>query len=231
MGKKRLQDETFFATKRVGRAVHEYSMLPDGCRAVVGLSGGVTSLTLLRSLLYRERSTPTTATFLPVHVPDGVHGDCTGMLKELVATWGLELTVLDPGPAAHHFAPLPHEQLLLAAARRLDAHVLALGHTILDRAYGVLMPLFTAGELAELPVVADHAGVRVIRPLCHLTDEAVSNMARAEGIPMVSPVIPYPDEALRSVVLAFMEAKKGRLIEKLRNVSNAARNIVDEYMA
>ncbi len=234
VGKKKLLDESFFVAKRVGRAVHEHAMLPDGCTALVALSGGFASLTLLRALLHREKRTPTTATFVPCHVPDGVHGDegVAETLRRLCSAWGLELKVAAPAPAEDHFGTVPHKDALVAAAREAGASVVVLGHSILDRAFGVMLPLLGQGELAELPVVETlDEGLTAVRPLCHLTPDSILAMTRAEGLPVLEPAILPPDQALRAAVLEFIESRKGRLMEKLRNLSNAPHNIVDEYMA
>lgn len=232
MGKKRLKNESFFVSKRVGRAVHEFEMLPNDCRAVVALSGGIVSLTMLRAMLFRERWAPTNATYLPVHVPDGVHGEhevVSAMLRRQVAEWGLELTVLADATGAGHYDPVPHAQLLLAAAAALDAEVVVLGQTVLDRALAVLVPMLLAGQLAQLPEVEELKGIRIARPLCHTTTEAVLNMARVEGLPVLAPA-PHPEAAVRATLLEHLAAKKGDLIEQLRNASNAPQNITDEYM-
>lgn len=233
MGRKRLKNESFYVAKRVGRAVHEFELLPDNCRALVALSGGVTSLTMMRALLYRERWAPTTATFLPVHVPDGVHGEereVSAMLQGQVNEWGLELTVLAPARAADHYAAVPHANVLLEAAAAQEALVIVLGQTVQDRALAVLLPMLSAGKLAELPEVDELEGIKISRPLCHTTEEAVQNMAVVEAIPILKSIT-HPQAALRTTVLEHLAAKKGNLIEQLRNASNAPQNITDEYMA
>jgi len=233
MGRKRLKNESFYVAKRVGRAVHEFEMLPDNCRAIVALSGGVTSLTMFRALLHRERWAPTTATFLPVHVPDGVHGagaKVSAMLDEKVKEWGYDLTLLAPADGAGHYDLVPHSRSLLEAAAEHDAQVIVLGQTVLDRAFAVLLPMLASGSLAELPEVDELDGIKISRPLCHTTSEAVLNMANVEAIPILQPV-PHPQAALRTTVHEHLAAKKGNLIEQLRNASNAPRNITDEYMA
>ena len=233
MGKKRLHNESFFVAKRVGRAVHGFGMLPDGCRAVVALSGGITSLTMFRAMIQRETWTPTTATYIPVHVPDGIHGasaEVSAALQQQVKEWGHELKILPAGDPSEHYAPIPHSSALLAAAKAHDAQVIVLGQTVLDRAYAVLLPMLAEGELAELPEVGELEGIRISRPLCHTAPEAVLNMANAEQIPILKPT-PHPQAALRTTVHEHLAAKKGNLIEQLRNASNAPQNITDEYMA
>jgi tRNA(Ile)-lysidine synthase TilS/MesJ len=233
MGKKRLHNESFFVAKRVGRAVHGFTMLPDGCRAIVALSGGIGSLTMFRAMIHRETWTPTAATYIPVHVPDGVHGagaEVSAMLQEQVKEWGHKLIVLAAGDASDHYAPIPHAATLLAAAKAHDAQVIVLGQTVLDRAFAVLLPMLASGQLAELPEVDELEGIKISRPLCHTAPEAVLNMARAEQIPILDPA-PHPQAALRTTIHEHLAAKKGNLIEQLRNASNAPQNITDEYMA
>ena len=236
MGKKKLLDETYFVTKRVGRAVHEAAMLPDGCTALVAVSGGPCSLALLQALLARERRVPTTAHFVAGYVPDGVHGDDRQTIEALTRIcdgWRIPLHVAsacsDPDV---HFKATPHQTELLKIAGQVGASVIALGQTMDDRALLVLLSVVRSGLLDEVPVVDRHSsGVTFVRPLCHLTQEAVLNMARAEGFDYRLAIVEHADRAVHELLLAHLGKKRGQLIEKLRNLSISPENVNPDYLA
>jgi len=242
VGRKRLLDSTFFVSKRAGRAAHEHDMLPDGSTALVALSGGPASLALLRVMHERQGRVPTQVSFIPAHVPDGVFGpghDVAGMLRTECGRLGLDLVVAHREAPPHSWEDMvPHRDQLLELARRHHAGVVMLGHTILDRALVVLSSLVREGRVRQLLPVEelgagceDHApGVKVVRPLSHVTHQAVARMVAEEGLPHLERTLRGPGEELRRELVAFVESRKGSLMEKLRNVTNAPDNIIDEYL-
>ena len=236
MGKKKLLDETYFVTKRVGRAVHEAAMLPDGCTAMVALSGGPCSLALLRALLARERRVPTSARFVAGYVPDGVHGDDRNTIETLTRIcdeWKVPLHIAPVRrPPEAHFKAVPHREDLISLAGQAGASVIALGQTMDDRAMLVLLSVVRTGVLERVPVVEAYPSrITVVRPLCHLTRDAVMSMVRAEGIQHRTSVVPHPDAAVHDLLFAHLGKKRGQLIEKLRNLSISPEHVNPEYLA
>ena len=238
MGRRKLADRTFFVVKRVGKALHEHLMLPDGCTALVGLSGGPVSLAMLHALVIRLRRIPITFTLLPVHFPDGVHGDgaeVAVLLRTECEKLGLELVLGEeaPGPG-EHFQPVPHRAAFLRLAAEYGAHAVVLGHTMQDRAMAVMLAMLESGRLTGLPVVEEAkegSDCRFVRPLCLLTSEAIMEMVVEEGLPVLIPRVPRPGQAARREIDEFLRSRHGRLIERLRNISNAPDKVIEEYLA
>jgi tRNA(Ile)-lysidine synthase TilS/MesJ len=242
MGMK-LLDSTFFVMKRLGWVAVENRMFHHGDRVLVALSGGHASLAMLLALVHRQRKTPIDLEILPFHVPDGVYGPPVAvepMLREACGRMGLELAVWDGGGAqpSGHFEAIPYREILLEQARRVGACSIALGHTLEDRAMGVLLPAVTRGRLSSVPEAEEIVGpggadrpLRVLRLLSHVEPEAVLRMARDEGLPVLEPLVQGPLAELRKVVEGYLGAKSGPRIEKLRNLATAPDRVRDEYLA
>jgi len=238
MGRKKLQDARYYVTKRLGRALHENLMLPDGCTALVGLSGGPASLAMLHALVIQLRRIPISFTLVPVHFPDRVHGDdgaVIEMLEEQCRGLGLHLVVgKDEYESREHFRAVPHQSAFSQLAVSVGAHTVALGHTMQDRAMVVMLSMFGAGVLEGLPVMEEQGvseSCQLVRPLCHLTNEAVMQMVEAEQLPILERRLFPPDQAVRTEVETFLSTRPGSLIEKLRNISNAPGKVIEEYLA
>jgi hypothetical protein len=75
------------------------------------------------------------------------------------------------------------------------------------------------------------AAVRFVRPFCGLTHHALLKMARDEGIAVVPAVVEHPDAELHRMMDEFVRSKKGNLLEKLKNVSNAGHHVNKGYLA
>jgi len=236
LAKNKLTDAAFYVTKRVGRAVHEHGLLPDGCTALVALSGGVGSLGLLRTLVAREERVPTRASFVPCYLPDGRHGQPGQVAQELARCcrqWGLEL-VVGPEPAAPFLPALPYRPELTAVATERGASVIVLGQTMRERALALLLDMVREGRLGGLPVKEEVDGpagpLLVVRPLCHVTPQAMEELARADGLPVLPLLAEPPDGALNALLDRYIEDRQGRLIEAWRNITSAPDHIEDEYL-
>ncbi len=257
MGMK-LLDSTFFVMKRLGWVAAENRMFRHGDKVLVALSGGHASLSMLLALVHRQRKTPIDLEIIPYHVPDGVYGppqEVEAVLREACGKMGLGLSIAEvppetpTAPAAAHFAPVPHRQVLLDAAARLGACGIALGHTLEDRALGVLLPAVTEGRLVSVPEMEEvdvsegkavetglanptpPSTLRILRLLSHVEPEAVLRMARDEGLPILSRRVEGPLAELRAVIEKYLGAKSGPRIEKLRNLATSPDRVRDEYMA
>jgi tRNA 2-thiocytidine biosynthesis protein TtcA len=191
----------YWLLKTVNRAVREFGMLTDGDRVAVALSGGKDSLGLLRLLQARRRSAPERYELLALHVL----GDGRGPLElpAALAAWcraeGVELHAVDFGLGEQESLPLSCERCsrlrrkaLFEAARATGCNVVALGHHADDLAQTTLMNLIYHGAAETMAPRRDFfdGALRVIRPLCYVTEGELRRFARACGFPPGPPPCP-----------------------------------------
>jgi tRNA(Ile)-lysidine synthase len=163
---------------RVRETIRKYRMLAGGERVVVAVSGGPDS-TVLLSVLHGLRD----EFRLDLHVAHLNHGlrpdapldaaavaraaEAAGLpyheaTEDVAATAARERrSVEDAGREARY-------RFLAGTARRMDAPVIATGHTRDDQAETVLMRLLQGTGprgITGIPPVRPHDGLRVIRPL------------------------------------------------------------------
>ncbi|MDP3703784.1 MAG: tRNA lysidine(34) synthetase TilS [Candidatus Omnitrophota bacterium] len=165
---------------RVRRAISDLQLIRRHDRVVVGVSGGLDSVTLLH-LLVRLRPSMR-LTVYAVHVDHQLRaesGEDASFVQELTARLNVPVVVDRRDMAAlcrregwslEDGARRIRYQCFVEAAARYSARVVALAHTADDQAETVLMRLLRGSGLtglAGIPVAREIAGVHIVRPLLH----------------------------------------------------------------
>ncbi|MCK5836880.1 MAG: tRNA 2-thiocytidine(32) synthetase TtcA, partial [Desulfobacula sp.] len=70
----------------VGKAIHDWDMIREHDRILVGLSGGMDSQVLLNILSVLQKKAPITFDILPVYIDAGFEGSFAKELKRYVET-------------------------------------------------------------------------------------------------------------------------------------------------
>ena len=183
-------------TKEVGRAIHEYSMIRDGDRVLVGLSGGKDSTSLLKILHDRKRWLPIDYRLVGVHVIG--MGPCMDKvdregLEAYTESLGIDFHVLrvdasepEPGKSRCWWCTWNRRKVLFQACRDLGCNKLALAHHMDDIVETLLMNMFWHGEISTMPPKVDMFGgeVTLIRPLAFVTESRMARFARESGFPL-----------------------------------------------
>ena len=172
--KRKVSDDTFYVTRRMGRILGHNSVFRDGGRVGVGVSGGVASSLLLYLLHLRHRWVPVRTDLVPLFVGTA---PVPVALASLAARLDVECEVIEPSEA------VAIEDQLLDAATRLGLDALALAHVIEDRAASVLGSLVFDGALEALPSVVETKGrPTLVRPFAMLPEAIVLRAAADNGV-------------------------------------------------
>lgn len=190
-----------FVLRNVGKAVREFSMIRDGDRIAVAVSGGKDSLSLLDLLRRLRRSAPLGYELAAIHVL----GDATGVMRchqpldAWLAAQGMPHVVVAPELGADERTPLScqrctwlRRRALFRGAESLGCNVLAFAHHADDVAQTTLLNLLWAGKVFTLAPTADYFGgrFRLIRPLIYVPEKALARFAGASGFPPAPPACP-----------------------------------------
>ncbi len=172
--KRKVSNDTFYVTRRVGRVLGDHRVFRDRGRVGVGVSGGVVSSTLLFVLHLRHRWVPVRTDLIPLHIGAGPVPDA---LIQAAGKVGVEVRVIPPVDGVE----IPER--LLDAAQELGLDAVALGDVIEDRAAAVLGGLVFDGALAPRTDVIDAEGrPTLVRPFAMLPEDAVLRAAADNGI-------------------------------------------------
>jgi tRNA 2-thiocytidine biosynthesis protein TtcA len=190
----------YYLLKKVNKVIREYGLIADGDRIAVAVSGGKDSLSLLRLLGARQRSSRERYRVVAVHVtpapdaPCGTDGD-TSALEAWFQSEGVEYAFAPMEPARgqserENQSPCFHcawrrRKALFLAAERLGCNKVAFGHHADDIAQTTLLNLFYQGRLETMrPRVEFFAGqLTVIRPLAYVPEKELVRFAAACEFP------------------------------------------------
>ena len=187
----------------VRRAVDDYSMIEDGDRIAVGISGGKDSLALLSTLAAMRRFYPKKYELVAITVNMGFVGSDFSPVRDFCNGLGVEYKVVDTDIAKIIFdiRKEPNPCSLCAKMRRGSLHLaateagcnkVALGHHYDDAVETFMMNLFFEGRLGCFSPVTylSNRKIKLIRPMIYAEEKDVAYFARRQNLPIVKSLCP-----------------------------------------
>jgi tRNA 2-thiocytidine biosynthesis protein TtcA len=186
--------------KKVTKAIADYSLVEDGDRIMVGLSGGKDSWALLQILDVLRRRAPIDFSLVAVTVDSGYDGYRHDIIASTCEARGWEYRIVhtEIGEAVDDLLGASATPCSLCARMRrgvlyriageVGATKIALGHHLDDFIETLLLNLFFAGSLKAMParLVSDNGEHVVIRPLVGVTEGEARAYARESDLPIIS---------------------------------------------
>jgi tRNA 2-thiocytidine biosynthesis protein TtcA len=185
--------------KKTTRAIVDFSLIADGDRVMVGLSGGKDSWALMQTLdLLRQRA-PIEFTLVAVNVDSGYKDFKHDVIAKTCEERGWEYRIehtaigdvmddlLDANATPCSLCARLRRGVLYRIADEVGATKIALGHHLDDFIETLLLNLFFAGALKAMParLVSDKGQHVVIRPLVGVTEADARNYAKASALPII----------------------------------------------
>ena len=165
--------------KKTTKAIVDYSMIEDGDRVMVGLSGGKDSWALLQILDVLRQRAPITFSLVAVNVDSGYKEYKHDLIAKTCVARGWEYRIehtgigeliediLDVNQTPCSLCARLRRGVLYRVAKEVGATKIALGHHADDFIETLLLNVFFAGALKAMPakLVSDDGEHVVIRPL------------------------------------------------------------------
>ena len=198
--------------KRFHKALAAYSLIEDGDRILVGLSGGKDSLCLLELLARRMRVSRPAFSVDAMHIRmDNIRYETdTAYLHDFCGALGVRLHVATTGFDTRRDSKKPvcflcswyRRKLLFNAAQELGCNKIALGHHKDDIVQTALMNLFSQGHFATMParLAMRKMPLAIIRPLCMEDEADIAALAEARGYKELLKSCPYEAASSRDDV-------------------------------
>ena len=183
----------------VGQAVADYSMIEDGDKVMVCVSGGKDSYTMLDVLLSLRRHAPVEFSLVAVNLDQKQPGFPEHVLPQYLESLGVEYQVLEEDtysivqeltPEGKTTCPVCSRMrrgILYSHAKRIGADKIALGHHLDDAAETLFLNMFFGGTLKSMPpkLLSDDGANVVIRPLYYVREKTIKAFSLARSHPII----------------------------------------------
>ena len=185
------------------RAIDDYSMIDDGDKIAIGLSGGKDSLTLLHSLYNLRRFYPKKFDIMAITIHPGSETFHTDKLEKLCKDLNIEYVVYKSNISQVVFDIRKEKNpcslcanmrrgMLNSVAIENGCTKIALAHHSDDVIETFLMSIFLNGKIHTFSPVTylSRSDVKVIRPFIYVTEKEIRAVARALNYPVIGKCCP-----------------------------------------
>lgn len=228
---------------KMGKAISDYSLVSNGDRILVAVSGGKDSLTMLNMLKKIQSWAPIKFKLYAAHITtDFSCASCVKAadLKEMFKGLDVEyffshVNVLDDkGQTSCFWCSWNKRKALFELAEKNFCNKIAFGHHKDDIVETVLINLFFKGEISAINPKQElfEGKITLIRPLCYVEEKLTKIYAKEKNFPQQVSDCPFGQRSKRKAVkdiLAEIERKTPGTNIKT-NVFNSVSRVRQDYI-
>jgi tRNA 2-thiocytidine biosynthesis protein TtcA len=231
------------ANRRIGQAMHTYSMLADSDRVLIAVSGGVDSLVLTWILRHWLQKAPIRYELSAVYIDNGFDSSTGDKVAEQLQNigvpyliektnfWHMAAAAEEGKSVCYHCARLRRNRLF-ALAQEQGFNKIGFGHHKDDILETFFINLLYAGNISTMvPKQKLFDGrTHIIRPMAYLEKKDIMEIAAAASIVPVKNSCPQDNDSKRQEARRIV-AELSKLAPKVKsNIFAALANIRQEYL-
>jgi tRNA 2-thiocytidine biosynthesis protein TtcA len=221
--------------KQMEKAILEYRMIEKGDRVMVGVSGGVDSLVLIKLLAERKKYVELDFSLTAVHVDLGfekVKGN-QKRLGDFIKNLGIEYCIIPTQISKAALAPDASKnpcficshyrrKKIYEAAHQEQCNKIAYGHHKDDIIETLLMNILYSRKIEAMNPVQEvfKRKMYIIRPLTYVYEHSIKKFAQESNFPYLKSGCPVDGATRRDTVKAII-----RNLEKKEKKANIKENI------
>lgn len=185
--------------RAVAEAIHQFTMIEDGDRIMVCLSGGKDSYTLLNMLLHFQKVAPISFELIAVNLDQKQPGFPEEVLPNYLETINVAYKIIEKntykivmdktpeGKTTCSLCSRLRRGTLYEAAKDLNCNKLALGHHRNDILETFFLNLFFSGKIETMPpkFKNDAGDLIVLRPLAFCKEDDIELYANKMNFPII----------------------------------------------
>ena len=225
--------------RQVGDAIVDFSMIEEGDRVMVCLSGGKDSYGMLDVLMSLREKAPVNFELIAVNLDQKQPGFPERVLPDYLSSLGVPFRIVEQDTYSIVKRVVPEGKTMCALCSRLRRGVLyrvagelgatkiALGHHRDDVLATFFLNLFHAGTLKAMPAKlrSDDGKHIVIRPLAYVAEEDLAAYAEAKAFPIIPCTLCGSQQNLQRKVVGRMlkeweKSEPGRIQSILRALTD-----------
>jgi tRNA 2-thiocytidine biosynthesis protein TtcA len=232
--------------RQVGQAIADYSMIVDGDRVMVCLSGGKDSYALLDILLKLRSKAPVDFEIVAVHLDQKQPGYDANVLPEYLRSVGVAFHIIEQDTYSVVKRVIPEGKTMCSLCSRLRRGALytfaaengftkiALGHHRDDIVETLFLNMFHQATLKAMPpkLRSDDGRNIVIRPLAYCAEDDLAEYASLRGFPVMPCNLCGSQENLeRKAIKAMLAEWERKHPGRRENIFRALANVMPSQLA
>lgn len=228
--------------KLVEVALRRYSMIRDGDRILIAVSGGKDSLALAYDLALKRRWWPVRYELRALHIATDLDAaPDKETVRAMLEEWGVETRCVDvpvigrlkPGRTMNcYWCSSLRRTELIRYAMAEGFNAIALGHHLDDALETLLMNMLDKGMISSMPpnLTYDKYPLRIIRPLILCEERQIESFAAEKGFVGRGGDCPYDKASTRHIARSRLESLTGGSSALKRNLFDSMSNVIDAYL-